>query len=351
MTDYVIEDFRGDAEALERMAHAAWRDEYAVDSYPNLYKPDYLEYLMKNVDDPRMAIAAYEGDEPVGFILNLPRVMVMGGKEYRAALSCLLVVRKKTFRQGLAQAMIQEGLKRNKELNFDFTLFYLETGHRSSKLFNKLAGAGMPIARVKRMHVIARVLDLDKLRSSENVKSYEALAIKLLGAHNPPADPGDPRVREAGPSDAPGILELLNAHVGKVRLARKFELEEMTRELFHPPIARTLVYEKEGNIRGVLAYVIVDHVGRIHAPWAWINHVAWDGLSLSERVRLVKSFLARVSSEGATGVVEWSKKVYPTSALYASRFVPYPRTIDMMAWRFIDGISLSNVPDVYEVQI
>ena len=79
MNDISIEDFRGDTEALDRMAHAAWRDEYGADSYPNLYSPDYLSYLMQGVDDPRLAIAAYNGDEIVGFLLNLPRMMRLRG--------------------------------------------------------------------------------------------------------------------------------------------------------------------------------------------------------------------------------------------------------------------------------
>ena len=346
-----IENFRGDAAALEKMAHTAWRDEYGVDSYPNLYRPDYLAYLWQGVLDPRLAMAAYRGDEIVGFLLNLPRRMALDGKEYRAALSCLLVTRQEFFRQGLAQALIQEGLKRNQELRFDFTLFYLETGHRSSRLFSKLRQGGFPIERVKRMHVIGRVLDLPALQASENVKRYEVLALRLWGGHRVPAGASDPRVREATPAEADQVLALLNAHRGKVRLARVFERAEMIRELIHPPLARTLVYEKEGRVQGVLAYVIIEHVGRKKVPWAWINHLAWDELSFRERLALVKSFLRAAFEQGCAGVVEWSKQVYPNSALYAARFVPYPRQVDMMAWRFRDDFSLAAIPDVYEVQI
>ena len=346
-----IEDFRGDAETLEKMAHTAWRDEYHVDSYPNLYRPDYLAYLMRGVPDRRLAMAAYRGDEIVGFLLNLPRRMAIGGKIYRAALSCLLVVRKESFRQGLAQAMIAEGLRRNQELKYDFTLFYLETGHRSSKLFAKLQSAGQPIEKVKRMHVIGRVLDLAAIRASENVKGYEVAGMKLLGAHRPPAGAPDPAVREAGPDDADQLLALLNAFQHQVRLARVFERDELKRELMAPPIARTLVYEKAGKVAGALAYVVIEHIGRKKVPWAWINHVAWDGLGFRERRGLLRSFLLRARDEGCAGVVEWSKSVYPTAALYASRFVPYPRAVNLMAWRFCDDVSLSGIEDVYEVQI
>jgi len=346
-----IENFRGDAAALEKMAHTAWRDEYGVDSYPNLYRPDYLAYLLQAVDDPRLAMAAYRGDEIVGFLLNLPRRLALDGQEYRAALSCLLVTRQEFFRQGLARALIQEALKRNQELHFDFTLFYLETGHRSSRLFAKLRDTGFPIERVKRMHVIGRVLDLPALQASENVKRYEVLALRLWGGDRAPGGAPDARVREATPADGDQMLALLNAHRGKVRLARVFSREEMLRELIHPPLAQTLVYERGGRIRGVLAYVLVEHVGRKRVPWAWINHVAWDDLSGPERRSFVKSFLQVAHRQGCAGVVEWSKQVYPNAALYAARFVPYPRQVDLMAWRFRPDISLTGIPDVYEVQI
>ena len=104
-------------------------------------------------------------------------------------------------------------------------------------------------------------------------------------------------------------------------------------------------------MKAALAYVMIDHVGRRSVPWAWINHVAWDRIGFQERSALVKAFLQRVAEQGSAGAVEWSKKVYAASALYAAHFVPYPRRVDMMAWRFRDDISLSNISEVAEVQI
>lgn len=350
-TEFSIEPFRGDAEALERMARTAWRDEYGRESYPNLYRPDYLAYLMAGVDDPRLAIAAYRGDEIMGFLLNLPRTMALDNAEYRAALSCLMVTRKELMRTGLAQAMIQEGLRINQELEFDFTLFYLETGHRSSRLFKKLRAAGAPVEKVKTMHTIARILDLEAVRRSEKLRWFEFAAVKALGLARPPRKDPDSRVREALPDDADAILELMNDHRGKLRLARVFTRQELIRELIHPPLARTLVFEKRGRLRAALAYVMIDHAGKTTAPWAWINHLAWDQLSLAERKSLLNSFLVEAEKRGAAGVVEWSKKTYPTFALYASRFAPYPRRVDMMAWRFREDISLSGISGVYEIQL
>ncbi len=119
MSDVTIETFRGDAEALQAMAHAAWLDEYGADSYPNLYRPEYVAYLLGLAGNPELAIAAYQDDRPIGFVLNLPRRVVLRGEEKRAALSCSLVVSRECLRRGVAKAMIAEGLARNRR--FDIT--------------------------------------------------------------------------------------------------------------------------------------------------------------------------------------------------------------------------------------
>ena len=69
----VIEPFRGDLEALERMAHSSWRDEYGISSFPNLYRPEFVRYLMELAPDSRHFIAAYKEGEILAFLANVPR--------------------------------------------------------------------------------------------------------------------------------------------------------------------------------------------------------------------------------------------------------------------------------------
>jgi hypothetical protein len=45
LTGISIETFRGDFEALEKMALASWREEYGAASFPNFYRPAFLHYL------------------------------------------------------------------------------------------------------------------------------------------------------------------------------------------------------------------------------------------------------------------------------------------------------------------
>ncbi|MDH5467440.1 MAG: hypothetical protein OEY25_08480 [Candidatus Aminicenantes bacterium] len=63
-----LEPFRGDIEGLERMALSSWRDEYWIESYPNLYRPDFLRFLFDRIQDKTHLIVAYRGGEIVSFL-------------------------------------------------------------------------------------------------------------------------------------------------------------------------------------------------------------------------------------------------------------------------------------------
>lgn len=116
--DISIEPFRGDLEALQKMAISSWQDEYGISSFPNLYRPAFVRFLMDCVPDKRHFIAAYKGDEIVSFFANLPRRFRFQGKVYQAVLSCLIVTRKEMFRHGLALDVVKEALGLNKEFDW-----------------------------------------------------------------------------------------------------------------------------------------------------------------------------------------------------------------------------------------
>ena len=85
-----IDTFRGDLEGLEKMAHSAWRDEYGIESFPNLYRPEFLRFVFGRIEDKDHLIAAYRGDEIVSFLANLPRNFSIDGKLYRCKHPCIM---------------------------------------------------------------------------------------------------------------------------------------------------------------------------------------------------------------------------------------------------------------------
>ncbi|HAR37012.1 MAG TPA: hypothetical protein DCR87_08995 [Acidobacteria bacterium] len=350
-----IEPFRGDLEALEKMAHQAWRDEYEVASFPNLYRPAFVRYLMEIAGDPKHFVAAYKGNEILAFLGNIPRTFHYQGKNYRAILSCLLVSRKEYARRGLAQAVIREAVRINQEIAlYDFALLYLESGHRSSRLVDKFKTEGQPLQFLKKMSVLGRVLELDRVAYSENLKAWERAAIKIWGAHRlPEADwSGDLVLEEFQEADLPAAVGLLNRYAGKVELARVWlGPEELKKEILHPGVSSTLAVKKEGRLVGLLNYLEHDHLGRSLERWAWLNHLYLDSLTPAEKRQVINRFLHYLYSRGMVGVVEWSKGYYSQGFLYRSRFFPYFRHVNLLAWVFNPELVFKPLKGVYEVQI
>jgi len=348
-----IEPFRGDYENLERMAHISWRDEYGIASFPNFYRPAFLRYIFERIkpEERDHLIAAYRGDEIVGFMGNLPQRFHFQGKIYRATYSCLLVIRKELLRQGMATTLIKEGLRINQKYSYDFALFTLETGHRSTKMIEKFKREGHRVEGVKTFRVIARILDLDRVALSEGIKAWERAAIVLIGGRRPPKKNERIVLREYRAADLDACFELLNRYQSTVELALVWERESLAWELQSPGVVQTLVYEKDGRILGMINFIYHDHLGKTKERWAWVNHLAYPDLRPTERRDFVHAFLRYVGDAGCLGAVEWTRNYYPLGPFYRAHFFPYFRAVNLVSWTFNPDISLRNLASVYEIQV
>jgi len=360
LTGVSIEPFRGDLEGLERMAHTSWRDEYGVSSFPNLYRPAFLRYLLGRLEHPDHLLAAYREGEIVCFLANLPHRFYYRDKVYQGLWSGLMVSRKEWLRKGLAAAIIREAVRINDRYRRDFSLATFETGHRSTRVLEKLRAEGQRIERLHRVRVLARILDLRRVAASENIKPWEIAAVKVLGGDRPPkpvrrgsggAWPSNPNVREYRETDLDDCLALFNAYGGTVQLARAWEREELGWELAFPDVSRTLVWEKDGRVQGAINFILHDHLGRTRERWAWINHVSYDALSFRERSAFVQALLEFVRALDGIGVIEWTKGYYSPSAFYRAHFFPYFRAVDLYSWTFNPELSLAGVRECNEIVV
>ncbi|OGD18331.1 MAG: hypothetical protein A2V76_06160 [Candidatus Aminicenantes bacterium RBG_16_63_14] len=345
--------FRGDFEGLERMAHASWRDEYGQASFPNFYRPAFLHYLFDRIPEAKKdhLMAAYKGGEIVAFLANLPQRFDLRGRICDAIYSCLLVVRKEFFRKGIALDIIRAAVELNRKYGYDFSLLTLETGHRSTLMMDKLRAEGNRIESVRKSGVMARILDIDRVGASEDLKTYEKAAIRLLGAHRPPKAAPGVVLREYRAADLDACHALLDRYRQTVALARVCDKAELAPELEYPDVARTLVWEKDGRVQAMINFILHDHLGKKVERWAWINHVAFPDLSLAERVSFLRAYLARIRDEGFIGTIDFTKRGWPAGPFYRARFVPYPRGVNLVSWTFNPEISLKGIPVVYEIQV
>lgn len=351
LSDISVEPFRGDVEELERMALFSWRNEYGIESFPNLYRPAFLRFLFDRIQDKRHLIAAYRGDEIVSFLANLPQRIHFQGKMYRAVYACLMVTKKELLRQGLGKAIINEALRLNQDYKYDFSLLALEKGHRSTLMIRKLEESGHPVEWIKRNYVVARILDLARISASENIKMWERAAVKLIGGHRQPKAKPYVSLREYRSEDLDMCLALLNQYKDRIKLALVWDRDELAWELDYPGVSQTLVYEKEGKVEGLINFIYHEHLGKAKERWAWINHVAYPGLSSRERFGFVQAFLRYIKEADCVGAIEWTRKYYPMNPFFRSRFFPYFRAVNIVSWTFNPDISLKKIPAIYEVQI
>mgnify|MGYP001267594705 CR=1 FL=1 len=348
-----VEAFRDDYEGLERMAHASWRDEYGAASFPNFYRPAFLHYLFDRIPAEKRdhLVAAYKAGELVAFLANLPQRFDFRGRVYDAVYSCLLVVRKEHLRRGVALELVRTAVEGNKKYGYDFSLLTLETGHRSTVLMNKLRAEGHRIEAVRESRVMARILDLGRVDASEDLKGHEKAAIRLLGAHRPPkAEPGV-ALRDYRPSDLDACHGLLGQYRKSVGLALVWDKADLAVELDYPDVSRTLVWERDGLVQAMINFVLHDHLGKTVERWAWINHVAFPGLSPAERASFLRAYLSRIRAEGFVGTIDFTKRGWPAGPFYRARFIPYPRAVNLVSWTFNPGLSLAGIPVVYEIQV
>jgi len=348
-----IEPFRRDYEALERMAIRSWRDEYGEASFPNFYKPGFIRYMFDRLkpEDRDLCLAAYRGEEIVGFLGNVPQRFQFRGGQYPANYSCLLVVRTDALRQGLASGLIGEALRANDRHKFAFSFFGLETGHRSTKMIEKFVREGRRVEWIKKFRVIARILDLDRVAASEGLKGWERAAVKTWGANRPPRPEGSVRLREYRPEDLDGCFALLDRYRETVTLSLVWDRDELAWELLHPGVVQTLIFEEDGRIKGLVNFIYHDHLGKTVERWAWVHHLAFPGLESRQRLDFVHAFLRYIRDAGCLGAIEWKRGYYPQGAFTRARFFPYFRSVNLCAWIFEPGLTFGKVKDVYEIQV
>ncbi len=348
-----VETFRGDLEGLERMAHASWRDEYGVASFPNFYRPAFLRYLFDRIPEGKRdhLLAAYKGGEIVAFLANLPQKFHFRGGLYGAVYSCLLVVRKEYLRRGLALEIIRAAVELNKRHGYDFSLLTLEKGHRSTLMMEKLAAEGHRIERIRKSGVMARILDLGRVDASEGLKGYEKAALRVIGAGRPPQAVPGLALRDYRPADLDACHALLDRYKDTTALALAWDKRDLAVELEYPGVARTLVWETDGRVRALINFISHDQLGKTVERYAWINHVAYPDLSPAEQAAFLRAYLARIREDGFVATIDFDKRGWPAGPLYRARFIPYPRAVNLVSWTFNPEISLAGIPVVYEIQV
>ncbi len=346
-----LRDFDGNLTALPAMAYDTMVEEYGQATWLDWNRPEITRLFFADVPDPRFLIGAYDGTRLVAFIANLPRTYRFNGQTYRGVASVMMAAHKDY--RGAAAGLISECLHRNAEFGADFAFFTIEKGIRTWSLFERALRPRYRIERLKRMCLIARGIDLEKIVESQRLKWPEVAAIRLLGAHRPLAPPPVPGlVRDYRDADLDQILALTRRYSDHNCLVRVFSRESLARRLHTEGVTATLVYERRGAVEGFINFTVHELVSpRGRHRWAWIDFLYWDGLTAKERKALLAGLWRAGQEQGCIGIMEWDKNYYAKGALFRSRFVPYPHFIEVNAWVLNPDLSLQGIEGIVELVI
>ena len=343
-----IRDFDGDLEALSAMARISWLREQGEETWPDLYRPDVARHLFADVPDPRFLVGAYDGAKLVAFMANLPRTYRLNGRIYRGLASCMMVAHEEY--RGAIVYLIADCLRRNEEFSADFALMTLERRHRSWLMFEGYLKPRYRIEVLKTMYTICHAVDFERIVPSANLRWHEVAAMKLLGVHRPITAPSVPgTVRSYRDADLLDILALTRRYSDRNSLVRDFGEDSLARRLHTEGITSTVVYERDGAVRGFVNFTTYDMIGGGGShPWAWLDFLYWEGLSSKEKRALLAGLWEASRDHNCIGILEWNKNYYAKGALFRSHFIPYPRLLDLNAWVFNPSLSLQGVDSVFE---
>src|SRR5262245_56866719 len=104
------------------MAIASWRDEDGFASFPDLYRPELLDFLLPPELPKDHLIAAYDGQSCVAFLAIFPRTLVLRGRPLKGCIAGLLTSRKEYLRRGIAEGMIRSAIGLNTKHGYDLAL-------------------------------------------------------------------------------------------------------------------------------------------------------------------------------------------------------------------------------------
>ena len=340
-------DFDGDGESLSALAHTAWTAAYGEETWYDLFRPELLQHLHAEVPDPRFLVAGYDGGKLVAFIANLPRRYRLNGKSYLGVVATQLTVHPDYLGAGVY--LIAECLRRNADLGADFVLMQFDKTGSAWRIFDYLQ-SGYRIEALRTMIMIARPVDLERIVQSQHLSRYEAAAIKLLGGHRPiDAPPVSGQTRSYRDTDLAAILGLIDGYSDLDRPVRVFNEETLARRLHTPGITSTVVYERKGAVAGLVNYTLHEMVSpKDRTRWAWLDFVFWEELGAGEKKALLGALWQTAREQGCIGLMEWNRGYYSPWPLFRSRFVPYPRFVQVSAWVFNPDLSFRNVDCLIE---
>ena len=312
-----------DFEEVAAFWRRAWLDEYMGKTWVVVPDAAFFEWLV-GPESGAICHFAYERGELAGCVFSAPYSLRIGSSVHPSALVFGLTV--KAGHRGLALPLVERLRRHNSERGIELTLGLVVRDEASpSRIFWTKYGQAFPRNLTSLFSLGQWVKPLSPRHiSTASIKQWEQLTTSTFGHLLSRIPAGrDSRVRSYRPSDLPRCVELINGASSEFDWTLVWSQEQLQHRL-EGPACGTLIFERDGVVRGMVNYHSVAMQGRKQVLGAVIDLWADDGLSTMERVHLLAELCHHLREGGMDMVTALRCAMMPTAAFLANLFVPVP---------------------------
>ena len=321
MASFEIRDYCGDFEDVAELTRRVWMPEYRDKIWVPIPDPAYMRWRL-GPGSGGVGPVAYVGDKLVGTIFSAPHPLLVAGAVVPGSLSTVFSVDPEHRR--VALPLVRELRRRNEERGIEMTtgmilgdpasvsyLFWAKYSESFPQNFRFLF-RGTYLAKFLSPRTLARA----------GLRLWERVASRVLGPVISWTPHGvDPHVRAYRDDDAKRCLLMLNK--GSVGLDFAFDWPaEQWSYFLSNPTSDTLVYERDGLVRGMVHYHFHMLQGRDEIRAAVIDLWADDGMTASERIRFISHLCERLRAADIHVLLAVKCAMIPNAALIANLFSP-----------------------------
>jgi hypothetical protein len=271
-------------------------------------------------------VAAYDDDKLIGSFFAAPHALRIGSTVHPVTLSSWCTVDPDYRLPRLTVDMIESLRRRHLETGRVLSLGLVNGSPTSiANKFWALYGKACPqnYRYIMPISYWAKILDPAGLVRA-GVAWWERGIGRVLGPVLKPIPwARGSSLRPYEPRDLEACLQLLERANAGFDWAVSWSAESLPRQL-EGPLARTLVLERDGEVRAMVNYHRMRVQGTQPMEFALIDLCAMPGVGVATASQVFGGVCARLRDEGVGAVVCQQSAMFPTAALAANVFIPLP---------------------------
>jgi hypothetical protein len=316
-----IREYCGDFEDIAELTRRVWLPEYGGKIWVVIPHPAWLRWRFAP-QAGALCLVAYDGTKLVGSVASFSQSLRIGSSLHSIALYTGFSV--DPHHRGIALPLIERLRRENEERGIAFATGMVIDDPRSAsyRFWTKYEQTFPQNFRfLFRGGYWAKFL-APRILARASIEAWERASSRALGPLLRMTPYGhDPHVRPYRAADLERCAQILDRASAHFDWAQVWPLEQLSYHLENPE-TKTLVFERDGCVHGMVSHNRTTLHGREPIRVALISLWAGHDLTGTERVRLLGHLCTDLRDQDVHAVVAVRSSMIPTAALVANLFVP-----------------------------